>query len=56
VLWVLYALVATAAWIAKAIGWKQWLGLGFASLLPLGPIVADRWVLSQERQTSVCRG
>lgn len=48
VLWVLYAIVATIALFQRAINWKQWLVLGFFSLLPLGPIVADRWVLKKQ--------
>lgn len=45
ILWVMYAIVATIALIQKQITIKQYLILAFASLLPLGPIIADRWIL-----------
>src|SRR4051812_9767272 len=49
VLWVLYAVVATIALMISKLNWKQYLILGFASFLPLGPIVADRYVLPRHR-------
>lgn len=48
VLWVGYALIATAAAIFNRITWQQWLLLGIVSLFPLGPILADRYVLKDK--------
>jgi integral membrane protein len=45
ILWGLYALIATVAALAKCITWGQWFRLGLLSMLPLGPLFADRWVL-----------
>jgi integral membrane protein len=44
-LWTLYAIVATTALIQRRLSLKQYFLLAFFSLLPLGPIIADRFVM-----------
>ncbi len=47
VLWVVYAIVATIALYQKKITVKQYFLLAFLSLFPLGPILADRYILKE---------
>jgi integral membrane protein len=51
VLWMIYALVATVALCMRKISFWQYILLAFFSLLPLGPILADRWVLKKNPTT-----
>ena len=46
-LWVLYAAVATLALFKNKLSVKQYFLLALLSFLPLGPILADRYVLKE---------
>ena len=46
ILWSVYAVIATIFLFKNIITIKQYFLLALLSLLPLGPLLADRWVLS----------